>query len=143
MQDELTTTLALCETPECPHYGSCHIECMPIGQRPPLKASAVENGEKGEAAEGGKVKGEGEGSKTSPGRDTPPVGGDPTDVTGGDVTKMEVDGAEAEGKEEVKAEAEEKKAKKKTKEAPKAPVAKAKPGSELVRPRKKVLCLWF
>ena len=37
MQDELSSTLALCDTaPDCPHHGCCHVECLPAHRRPPL-----------------------------------------------------------------------------------------------------------
>jgi len=37
MQDELNATLALCDTdPDCPHYGCCHVECLPAARRPQL-----------------------------------------------------------------------------------------------------------
>ena len=38
MQDETHATLALCDTPDCPHFGACHIECMPPSLRPPRLA---------------------------------------------------------------------------------------------------------
>ncbi|KAL3923349.1 MAG: hypothetical protein SGPRY_004246, partial [Prymnesium sp.] len=53
MQDELTATLALCDTGEgCRRYGACHIECMPVGRRPKLKLdlSQLEEGESKEEA---------------------------------------------------------------------------------------------
>ena len=37
MQDENSSTLALCEAPDCVHFGACHIECMPPHLRPPLQ----------------------------------------------------------------------------------------------------------
>ena len=37
MQDEHAATLALCDTPDCSHFGACHIECMPLAMRPPMQ----------------------------------------------------------------------------------------------------------
>jgi len=63
MQDEINATLALCDTSSedgggCPHYGCCHIECLPAARRPPLQAvldaeaaAAKEAREREEAAE--------------------------------------------------------------------------------------------
>ena len=42
MQDELSATLALCETDDCPHHGCVHIECLLAEERPPLKQDAKE-----------------------------------------------------------------------------------------------------
>ena len=42
MQDELFTTLALCETEDCPYHGCVHVECLLSEQMPPLKNAAKE-----------------------------------------------------------------------------------------------------
>ena len=58
MQDELLTTLVLCETEDCPHNGCIHVECLLNEEMPPLKQAAKdgdmsedESDEAGEAAD--------------------------------------------------------------------------------------------
>ena len=59
MQDELSATLALCETDDCPHHGCVHIECLLAEERPPLKQEAKEAQDASNAndADGGDAEG--------------------------------------------------------------------------------------
>ena len=36
MDDDIQTTLVLCENRECAYFGACHVECMPVDTRPPV-----------------------------------------------------------------------------------------------------------
>lgn len=45
MQDELSGTLALCETEDCPHHGCVHVECLLAEERPPLRQEPRDGGD--------------------------------------------------------------------------------------------------
>ena len=78
MQDDLNATLVLCETSDCPQFGSCHVECMPMDTRPPVmqdKSEAVEDGEdSNEAADANGDAGSSSGAVTAPPETTSEVG---------------------------------------------------------------------
>lgn len=52
MQDDLNATLVLCEAADCPLFGSCHVECMPINTRPRHAQEKNEAGGGGDAGFG-------------------------------------------------------------------------------------------
>ena len=73
MQDEITGTLALCDNKDCPHFGSCHIECMPADQRPlPKHSGALDTSDEewvvdeGKEGKGGKDGKDGKDGKSRP-----------------------------------------------------------------------------
>ena len=80
MQDDLNATLVLCEAADCPLFGSCHVECMPINTRPRHAQEKNEAGGGGDAGFGVVGGGQAGGDMNAP---TPASGGAFADVTHG------------------------------------------------------------
>ena len=97
MQDDLNATLVLCETSDCPQFGSCHVECMPMDTRPPVlqeKSDDAEDEEDGDdSSEEGDGGTNGEAGTSSGAATAPPDTTSEVGQSEGDKAKVKVPGA--------------------------------------------------